>query len=108
MGLLTDEVLTTVSDPTYCRALDATTLRELIDSNRRLIEEDPAPEVPRVAMPRGPHPSMHDLYDMMGNIKIRQGTLERMTLRQLYHNDRRMRNSVEMTQVGLSNHVCGS
>ncbi|GJR81115.1 hypothetical protein Tco_0151900 [Tanacetum coccineum] len=46
MGLLTNEVLTTLSAPTYCRALDATTLRELIDSNRRLIAEDPAPGVP--------------------------------------------------------------
>ncbi|GJV33024.1 hypothetical protein Tco_1393424 [Tanacetum coccineum] len=43
MGLLTDEVLNTLSAPTYCRALDATTLRELIDSNGRLIAEDPAP-----------------------------------------------------------------
>ncbi|GKF11903.1 hypothetical protein Tco_0049829 [Tanacetum coccineum] len=60
MGLLTDEVLNSLSAPTYCRALDATTLRELIGPNRRLITEDPAPE----------------------------GTLERMAHRQLYHTDR--------------------
>ncbi|GKF24366.1 hypothetical protein Tco_0076688 [Tanacetum coccineum] len=74
--------------PTYCRALDATTLRELIESNRRLIAENLAPEVPRVAMPKGPHPSMQDLYDRMGNMEIRQGTLEWMARRQLYHTDR--------------------
>ncbi|GJU69874.1 hypothetical protein Tco_1256133 [Tanacetum coccineum] len=62
MELLTDEVLNTLTALTYCRALDATTLRELISSNGRLIIEDPALGVPRVAMPRGTHPSMHDLY----------------------------------------------
>ncbi|GKG55050.1 hypothetical protein Tco_0563037, partial [Tanacetum coccineum] len=67
MGLLTNEVLNILSAPTYCRALDVTTFRELIDSNRRLIVEDPALRVPRVAMPRGPSLSMQDLYDRMGN-----------------------------------------
>ncbi|GJY32470.1 putative ribonuclease H-like domain-containing protein [Tanacetum coccineum] len=43
MNLLTDEVLDGLSALTYCRALDATTLRELIRSNGRLIAEDPAP-----------------------------------------------------------------
>ncbi|GJX51191.1 hypothetical protein Tco_0278036 [Tanacetum coccineum] len=69
-------------------ALDTTTLKELIDPNGKLIAEDPAPGVPRVAMPRGPHPSMQDLYDRIDNMEIRQGTLERMTRRQLYHSDR--------------------
>ncbi|GJW88886.1 hypothetical protein Tco_0164226 [Tanacetum coccineum] len=78
MGLLSDEVMNSLSALTYCRALDATTLRELIDSNGRLIAEDPSPRVPRVAMPRGPHLSMQDLYDQMGNMEIRQGTLERI------------------------------
>ncbi|GJW91201.1 retrotransposon ORF1 [Tanacetum coccineum] len=81
MGLLTNEVFHTLSASTYYRALDATTLRELIDSNRRLITEDPAPGVPRVAMSRGLHPSMQDLYDRMGNMEIRQRTLERMARR---------------------------
>ncbi|GKA71533.1 hypothetical protein Tco_0777672 [Tanacetum coccineum] len=81
MELLTDEVLNTLTALTYCRALDATTLRELISSNGRLIIEDPALGVPRVAMPRGTHPSMHDLYDRMGNMEIRQWTLERMARR---------------------------
>ncbi|GJV57504.1 hypothetical protein Tco_1458509 [Tanacetum coccineum] len=88
MGLLTDEVLNSLSAPTYCRALDATTLRELIGPDGRLIVEDPTPGVPRVATPRGPCPSMQDLYDRIGNMEIRQGTLERMARRQLYHTDR--------------------
>ncbi|GJX17974.1 hypothetical protein Tco_0218806 [Tanacetum coccineum] len=74
MGLLTDEVLNSLSASTYYRALDATTLRELSGPNERLIVEDPAPGVPQVVMPRGPCPSMQDLYDRMGNIEIRQGT----------------------------------
>ncbi|GJY87992.1 reverse transcriptase domain-containing protein [Tanacetum coccineum] len=66
MRLLTGEVLNSFSAPTYCRALDTTTLRELIDSEGRLIPEDPALGVPRVAIPRGPRPSMQsyelDMY----------------------------------------------
>ncbi|GJS67960.1 hypothetical protein Tco_0682525 [Tanacetum coccineum] len=60
MGLLTDEVLNSLSAPIYCRALDAITLKELIGLDGRLIAEDPAPE----------------------------GTLERMARRQSYHSDR--------------------
>ncbi|GJW72692.1 hypothetical protein Tco_0129609 [Tanacetum coccineum] len=51
--------------------LDTTTLRELIDSSGRLIIEDHAPGVPRVAIPRPPRPSIGDLYDMMGSMEIR-------------------------------------
>ncbi|GKF58807.1 hypothetical protein Tco_0172344, partial [Tanacetum coccineum] len=69
-------------------ALDATTLRELIGPDGRLIAEDPTPGVPRVATPRGLCPSMQDLYDRIGNMEIRQGTLKRMARRQLYHTDR--------------------
>ncbi|GJX76215.1 hypothetical protein Tco_0323026 [Tanacetum coccineum] len=52
MSLLTDEVLDGLSAPFYCRSLDATTLRELIGTNERLIAEDPSPgcvgeDVPR-------------------------------------------------------------
>ncbi|GKB44291.1 hypothetical protein Tco_0889233, partial [Tanacetum coccineum] len=46
MGLPTNEVLNSLSALTYCRVLDATTLKKLFDSNRRLIAEDPAPGVP--------------------------------------------------------------
>nr|GEU61256.1 hypothetical protein [Tanacetum cinerariifolium] len=79
-------------------ALDATTLRELIDSNGRWIAEDPAPRVPGVSMHRGPRPSMQDLYDRMGNMEIHQGTLERMAHIQLYHTDR---------YAGLFEHMVG-
>ncbi|GKB26333.1 hypothetical protein Tco_0865734 [Tanacetum coccineum] len=41
VGVLTEEVLNGLSAPTYYRLLDATTLRELIGSNERLIAEDP-------------------------------------------------------------------
>ncbi|GKD45204.1 hypothetical protein Tco_1269849, partial [Tanacetum coccineum] len=37
MRLLIDEVLNSLSAPTHCKALDTTTLRELIDSEGRLI-----------------------------------------------------------------------
>ncbi|GKA08579.1 hypothetical protein Tco_0687910 [Tanacetum coccineum] len=37
MNLLTDEVLDGLSAPIYCWSLDATTLRELIDSNGRYV-----------------------------------------------------------------------
>ncbi|GJT67602.1 hypothetical protein Tco_1019082 [Tanacetum coccineum] len=51
IGLLTNEVLTTLSAPTYCRALDATTLRELIEPNRKVDCRDPAPECHEFASP---------------------------------------------------------
>ncbi|GKB18748.1 hypothetical protein Tco_0852671 [Tanacetum coccineum] len=69
-------------------SLDATTIRELIGSNRRLIVEDPTPGVPRVAMPRPSRPTMQDLYERIGNMEIPQGVLERMSRRQPYHSDR--------------------
>ncbi|GKB43041.1 hypothetical protein Tco_0887983 [Tanacetum coccineum] len=49
-----------------CRDLHTTTLRELIDSEGRLILEDPQPSVPRVGIPRPPRASMHNLYERMG------------------------------------------
>ncbi|GKE42304.1 hypothetical protein Tco_1469588, partial [Tanacetum coccineum] len=64
------------------------TLRELIDSEGRLIPVDPQPGVPRVAIPRPLRASMQDLYDRMGNMEIRQGAIERMSYRQSYHWDR--------------------
>ncbi|GKC83883.1 hypothetical protein Tco_1139600 [Tanacetum coccineum] len=42
--------------------LDTTTLRELIDSEGRLIPEDPQPGVPRVGIPRPLRASMQDFY----------------------------------------------
>ncbi|GJR98687.1 hypothetical protein Tco_0270861 [Tanacetum coccineum] len=82
-----DEVLNSLSAPTYYRDLDTTTLKEMIDSEGRLILEVPALGVPRVAVPKGPRPSMQDLYDRMGSMEIRQGAIERMTYRQSYHWD---------------------
>ncbi|GJW62264.1 hypothetical protein Tco_0111599 [Tanacetum coccineum] len=52
--------------------LDATPLRDLIDSEGKLIPEDPQPGVPRVGIPRPLRASMQDLYDKMGRIEIRQ------------------------------------
>nr|GEU82711.1 hypothetical protein [Tanacetum cinerariifolium] len=56
--VLTDNVLRSLSAPVYCRDLDTTTLRELIDSESRLILEDPQPGVPRLSIPRPPRASM--------------------------------------------------
>ncbi|GJU29034.1 hypothetical protein Tco_1172623, partial [Tanacetum coccineum] len=67
------------------RDLDTTTLRELIDSEGRLIPEDPQPDVPRVGIPRPPRASMHDLYDRMGSMELREEAIERMEYRQSYH-----------------------
>ncbi|GKD94797.1 hypothetical protein Tco_1374634, partial [Tanacetum coccineum] len=63
MRLLIKEVLNSLSAPTYCRALDTTTLRELINSEG------------------------FNLYDRMGSMEIRQGAIERMAYRQSYHWD---------------------
>nr|GEX57558.1 hypothetical protein [Tanacetum cinerariifolium]GEX84602.1 hypothetical protein [Tanacetum cinerariifolium] len=65
--------------------LDSTTLRDLIDSEGKLILEDPQPGVPRVGILRPPRASMQDLYARMGRMEIRQDAIERMEYRQLYH-----------------------
>ncbi|GJY45924.1 hypothetical protein Tco_0434987 [Tanacetum coccineum] len=51
-NLLSEEVLNSLSAPIYYRALDTTTLRELINSEGKLIPKVPKPGVPRVAVPR--------------------------------------------------------
>ncbi|GKB15536.1 hypothetical protein Tco_0849459, partial [Tanacetum coccineum] len=61
---------------------------DLIDSDGKLILEDPQPCVPRVGIPRPPRASMQDLYDRMGRIEIRQDAIERMEYRQSYHWDK--------------------
>ncbi|GKB38023.1 hypothetical protein Tco_0882965 [Tanacetum coccineum] len=83
--VLTDDVIRSLSTPIYYRDLDMTTLRELIDSEGRLILEDPQPGVPRVGIPRSPRASMQDLYDRMGRIEVHQEAIERMEYRQTYH-----------------------
>ncbi|GJS69887.1 retrotransposon ORF1 [Tanacetum coccineum] len=74
----TDVVLRSLSALIYCRDLDTTTLRELIDSKGRLIPRDPQPGVPRVGIPRPSRVSMQDLYDRIGSMEIRQEAIERM------------------------------
>ncbi|GJS87550.1 retrotransposon ORF1 [Tanacetum coccineum] len=83
--VLTEDVVRSLSAPIYCRDLDTTTLRDLIDSDGKLIPEDPQPGVPRVGIPRPPRASMQDLYDRMGRMEIRQDAIERMKYRQSYH-----------------------
>nr|GEZ74656.1 hypothetical protein [Tanacetum cinerariifolium] len=70
--VLTEDVVRSLSALIYCRYLDTTTLKDLIDSDGKLIPEDPQPSVPRVGIPRPPRASMQDLYDRMGRMKIRQ------------------------------------
>ncbi|GJU82217.1 putative reverse transcriptase domain-containing protein [Tanacetum coccineum] len=76
--VLTDVVLRSLSALIHCKDLDTTTLRELIDSEGRLISGDPQPGVPRVGIPRPPRVSMQDLYDRMSSVEIRQEAIERM------------------------------
>ncbi|GKB96124.1 hypothetical protein Tco_0982261, partial [Tanacetum coccineum] len=82
--VLSDEVIRSLSVLIYCRDLDTTTLRELIDSKGRLIPEDPQSGVPRVAIPRPPRSSMQDLYNRMGSMEIRQEAIEKIEYRQSY------------------------
>nr|GEV98474.1 hypothetical protein [Tanacetum cinerariifolium] len=50
--VLSDEVRRSLCALIYYRDLDTTTLKELIDSEGRLILEDPQQDIPRVAIPR--------------------------------------------------------
>ncbi|GJR30936.1 hypothetical protein Tco_1107168 [Tanacetum coccineum] len=85
---LTDDVLDGLRAPIHCRSLDATTLKELIGPDKRLIAEDPAFVVPRFAMPRPLRLTLQDLSDRMSRMEIQQGVLERMSRRPSYHSDR--------------------
>nr|GEU94854.1 putative ribonuclease H-like domain-containing protein [Tanacetum cinerariifolium] len=64
------------------RYLVTTTLKDLNESEGKLISEDPQLGVPRVGVPRPPRASMQDLYDRMGRMKIRQEAIERMKSQQ--------------------------
>ncbi|GKD07737.1 hypothetical protein Tco_1187422, partial [Tanacetum coccineum] len=77
-GVLTEDVVRSLSAPIYCRDSDMITLNNLIDSNGKLILEDPQTGVPRVGIPRPLRASMQDLYDRMGRMEIRQEAIERM------------------------------
>ncbi|GKC95770.1 hypothetical protein Tco_1161212, partial [Tanacetum coccineum] len=83
--VLTEDVVRSLSAPIYCRDLDTTTLRDLIDSEGKLIPEDLQLGVPRVGIPKPPRAFMQNLYDMMGRMEIRQEAIERMEYRQSYH-----------------------
>ncbi|GJU36079.1 retrotransposon ORF1 [Tanacetum coccineum] len=85
--VLTEDVVRSLSAPIYYRDLDMITLRDLIDSEGKLIPEDPQPGVPRVGILRPPRASMQDLYDWMGRMEIRQEAIERIEYRRSYHWD---------------------
>ncbi|GKF04049.1 hypothetical protein Tco_0034717, partial [Tanacetum coccineum] len=86
--VLTEDVVRSLCAPIYCRDLDTITLRDLIDSKGKLIQEDLQPGVPRVGITRPLRASMQDLYDRMSRMEIRQDAIERMDYRQSYHWDR--------------------
>ncbi|GKC78934.1 hypothetical protein Tco_1129708, partial [Tanacetum coccineum] len=86
--VLTEDVVRSLSALIYYRDLDTITLRDLIDSDGKLILEDPQPGVPRVGIPRTPRASMQDLYDKMGRMELRQEAIERMEYKQSYHWDK--------------------
>ncbi|GJZ32565.1 reverse transcriptase domain-containing protein [Tanacetum coccineum] len=86
--VLTNDVVRSLSALIYCRDLDTTPLRDLIDSESKLIPEDPQLGVPRVGIPRPPRATMQDLYDRMGRMEIRREAIKRMKYRQSYHWDR--------------------
>nr|GEY67284.1 hypothetical protein [Tanacetum cinerariifolium] len=89
--VLTKEIVRTLSTLVYCRNLDRTTLRELIDSDDRLILDILVDDVPRVATQRASRvqrASMQDLYERMGSMEIRPKAIERIKYRHAYHWDR--------------------
>nr|GEW04123.1 hypothetical protein [Tanacetum cinerariifolium] len=73
--VLTEDVVRSLSAPVTCRDLDTTMLRDLIDSDGKLIPEEPQLGVPRVGIPRPPIASMQELYDRMGRIDVTPGNL---------------------------------
>ncbi|GJX38353.1 retrovirus-related pol polyprotein from transposon TNT 1-94 [Tanacetum coccineum] len=68
-------LLRNLDPPILMRSLDATTLRELIVPNGRLIAEDSVPGVPRVAMPKPSRPSIGDLNERIGHMEIHSGKI---------------------------------
>ncbi|GJS08619.1 hypothetical protein Tco_0365415, partial [Tanacetum coccineum] len=85
--VLTEDVVRSLSALIYYRDLDTITLRDLIDSEGKLILEDPQPGVARVGIPRPPRASMQDFYNRIFRMEIRQEAIERMEYRQSYHWD---------------------
>ncbi|GJZ10831.1 hypothetical protein Tco_0545590, partial [Tanacetum coccineum] len=65
-----------------------TTLRELIDSEDRLIPDILVDDVQRVAAQRAPRVQralMQDLYECVGSMEIRQEAIKRMEYKYSYH-----------------------
>nr|GFB85832.1 hypothetical protein [Tanacetum cinerariifolium] len=58
--VLTEDVVMSLSVLIYCRDLDKTTFRDLVDYDGKHIPEDPQPGVPRVVIPRPPRKSIQD------------------------------------------------
>ncbi|GKB57958.1 ribonuclease H-like domain-containing protein [Tanacetum coccineum] len=88
--VLTGETICSLSTLFYYRDFNRTTLRELIDSEDKLIPEIPVDGVPRVfaqRVLRVQRASMQDLYEHMGSMEIRQEAIERMEYRHAYHWD---------------------
>ncbi|GJR63195.1 ribonuclease H-like domain-containing protein [Tanacetum coccineum] len=83
--VLTEDVVRSLSTLSYCRDLDTITLRGLIESEGKLIPEDPQSGVPKVGITRPQRASMQDLYDRMGRMEVRQEAIEQMEYRQSYH-----------------------
>nr|GFA70055.1 hypothetical protein [Tanacetum cinerariifolium] len=86
--VLMDDVIRSLSALINYRDLDTTMIRDLIDSEGRLIPKDLQPGVPIVGVPRPPRASMQDLYDKVGRMEIRQEAIKQMEYRQSYHWDR--------------------
>nr|GEU62027.1 hypothetical protein [Tanacetum cinerariifolium] len=116
--VLTKDVVRSLSAPIYCRDLDTTTLRDLINSDGKLILEDPQPGVPRVGIPRPPTASMQDLYDIIVFhyreprtylVKLSGNMTSILSSTHLHHystsNNKMMMGSVETTRVGCVTHV---
>nr|GEU87819.1 hypothetical protein [Tanacetum cinerariifolium] len=77
-----EDVVRSLSALIYCRDLDTTTLRGLIDYGGKLILEDL-----QLGVPIPPRASMQDLYDRMGRMEIHQEAIKHMEYRQSYYWD---------------------
>ncbi|GJY71157.1 hypothetical protein Tco_0474860 [Tanacetum coccineum] len=67
--VLTEVVVRSLSALIYCRDMDTITLRDLIDSEGKLIPEDPQLGVPRVGIPRPPKASMnYGVFEHMAGV----------------------------------------
>ncbi|GKE61607.1 hypothetical protein Tco_1511974 [Tanacetum coccineum] len=66
--VLTEEIIRSLSTLIYCRDLDRTTLRELIDSEDRLIPEIPVDDIPRVAAQRAPRVQYQGVFEHMAGV----------------------------------------